>query len=160
MKTLIVYRTHHGTTEYLAEVLKQKLDGEVDTVNLKKNSSPQLEEYSSVIIGGSIHAGSVQKSIKKFCSQNSEILKSKKLGLYLCCMEEGETATKQFIEAFPEDLREKSVANGLLGGQLLIEKMNFFEKGIIKKIANIENSVSKIDEPAMEKFVLKFNSEK
>ena len=158
MKTLVVYRTHHGTTEYVAKIIKERLNGHVETVDLKVNPYPPLEEFSTIIVGGSIHAGQIQGSIKKFCAKNEEVLKSKKLGLFLCYMEEGEIAEKQFNEAFPEGLREKSSSKGLLGGQFLIEKMNFFEKMIVKKVARIEKSISKVHEPAIEKFVAELNA--
>lgn len=159
MKTLIVYRTHHGTTRNVVEILKGLLNGQVVTLNLKKNSSPSLDEYSAIIIGGSIHVGQVQKDIRKFCNINAEVLKTKELGLFLCCMEEGDVAGKQFDDAFPDDLRRKSKANGLFGGQFLLEKMNFVEKMVVKKVAGVDKNISKINVSAIEKFADEFNKQ-
>ena len=70
MKTLILYATRHGCAEKCATKL-----------------------------GGSIHAGKIQKGVKDFCAKNLEVLKGKRLGLYLCCMEEGPKAEAQFAAA-------------------------------------------------------------
>ena len=70
----------------------------------------------------------------KKSKKRSDILKQKRLGLYLCCMEEGETAQKQFNEAYPVELRDHATALGLFGGAFNFEKMNAFERMIIKKV--------------------------
>ena len=67
-------------------------------------------------------------------------------------MYEGEVAEKQFDEAYPEDLRRHAAVTGLFGGALLLEKMNFIERKVIKKIAKIEESVSRIDDEAIREF--------
>jgi len=66
MKTAVVFASSHGTTEKAAEMLKEKLQGEVELIDLKKNSNPDIEGYDAVIIGGSIHAGSFQGKVKRF----------------------------------------------------------------------------------------------
>jgi len=79
---------------------------------------------------------------------------NKKLGLFLCCMEEGEKANEQFENAYPENLRKHATATGLFGGEFTFEKMNFLEKSIIKKISKISESVSKINEKAINEFAI------
>jgi len=153
MNTLIVYITRHGCTEKCALKIKDMLPGQVKLVNLKKNRSVDMSNYDTVIIGGSIHMGKVQKKVNNFVFQNAEILKNKKLGLFLCCMETGENADTQFNNAFPEDLRDHAATTGLFGGEFNFEKMNFIERGMIKKIANIEESISKISEENIKTFV-------
>jgi len=60
-------------------------------------------------------------------------------------MEENDKAIEQFNNAFPEKLRNRATAKGFFGGEFNFEKMNFIEKAIIKKIAHIEDSMSKIN---------------
>jgi menaquinone-dependent protoporphyrinogen oxidase len=154
MKTLIVYTTRHGCTEKCVEILRQSLPGAVDVVNLRKKITQDfsLGEYRVVLIGGSIHAGQVQKSVRAFCRDFSEGLKSTTLGLFLCCMERGEKAQDQFDQAFPQDLRGHAAACGLFGGEFDFEKMNLLERAIVKKVAGIESSVSQIAKEAIEQF--------
>ncbi|MBN1364978.1 MAG: flavodoxin domain-containing protein [Syntrophaceae bacterium] len=153
MSTIIIYTTRHGCTEKCALKIKDMLPDQTDMVNLKKTRSLDLSNYDMIIIGGSIHMGKVQKKVKNFTLRNSDILKNKKLGLFLCCMETGENADTQFNNAFPEDLRKHAAATGLFGGEFNLDKMNFIEKSMIKKIANIETSISRISEENIKVFV-------
>ena len=144
MKTLIAYASTHGCTEKCASTLKAQLKGDVELVNLRKIKNPDLLAYDTVIIGGSIHAGRMQGAVKRFCGKQNDNLKTKKLGLFLCCMEEGDNAWKEFNEGYPQELIDHATAKGLFGGEFDFEKMNAIEKVIIKKIGKIDKSVSKI----------------
>jgi menaquinone-dependent protoporphyrinogen oxidase len=152
MSTLIAYVSQHGAAEKAARQLEGKLQDEVTVVNLKKNARPDPAGFDTVIIGGSIHAGKIQKAVKKFCQKNLDILTQKRLGLYLCCMEEGETAQKQFDEAYPAELRKHAAACGLFGGEFNFDRMNFLEKKIIQKVAGVSESVCKIKEEQIDQF--------
>jgi len=152
MKTLIIYATKHGCTEKCANKLKNNLPGDIDMVNLQDKRDFGLADYDKIIVGGSIHMGKVQKAVKDFCEHNADVLNQKKLGLYLCCMEEGEAANKQFNEAFPDDLIAHASATGIFGGEYNLEKMNFIERFMIKRIAKTDKSVSKISEDQIIKF--------
>jgi menaquinone-dependent protoporphyrinogen oxidase len=72
--------------------------------------------------------GTIQGKIRKFCEEHEWELLTKRLGLYLCHMYEGETATMQFNEAFSKTLRDHAIAKGLFGGEFNLEKMSPQEK--------------------------------
>lgn len=157
MKTIIIYSTHNGCTEKCAKNLSQKLNGDISVVNLKNVTPKILNDYDTIIIGGSIRAGKIQSKIKKFCLQQAASLKTKRLGLFLCCMEQGDTAQKQFDDAYPEELRQHAMATGLFGGEFNFDKMNFLEKAIIRKVANVTESVSRISEENITEFAQQMN---
>lgn len=50
-------------------------------------------------------------------------------------MEEGEVAQKQLQNAFPDELLNIAKATACFGGEFNFEKMNFFERLIVKKVA-------------------------
>ena len=152
MKTLIVYATTHGCTEKISAQLKNDLGGDVTLVNLKKDPAPSIMEYRRVIIGGSIHAGQIQKRVQNFCAAHLNALQKKDLGLFICCMEEGETAQKQLQDAFPEELHRNARATAIFGGAFDFGRMNFLEKMIVKKVAGVTGSTSKVDFEAVHKF--------
>jgi len=156
MSTLITYMTRHGCAEKAAELLEGKMNDDVTIINLKKNFKPDLSKFDTIIIGGSIHAGKIQKGIKNFCQKNLNTLLKKRLGLFLCCMEEGEAAQKQLDDAYSEELRNHATAKGLFGGEFNLNKMNFIERAIVKKAANISENVSKLNEAAIHQFASKF----
>lgn len=151
-KTLIVFQTRTGTTEKAASYLAENIKSNVSMVNLKKDSIPNLNEFSTILVGGSIRASAIQSGLKKFMVKNTSVLLEKKLGLFLCCMEEGATAEKQFNDSFPEELRKHATAIAYFGGEFDFDKLNFLERGIVKKVAGISESISKIDYKAIEKF--------
>lgn len=145
MRTVIIYATKHGCTDKCAYTLANELETDIKLVNLETERNINITEYEAVIIGGSIHVGMINKKVKSFIDKNLDTLSKKKLGLFLCCMYEGEKALEQFQNAFPEIIRNKAVAHGLFGGEFDFDKMNFLEKAIVKKVANVEQSVSNIN---------------
>ncbi|MGC9374429.1 MAG: flavodoxin domain-containing protein [Bacteroidales bacterium] len=155
METAIIYATKHGCTDKCAHTLANELNNNALLINLDVSTNVNLDEFNTVIIGGSIHAGSMNRKIKKYIDKNMNMLPSKKTGLFICCMEEGEKAQEQFKNAFPESLRNKAIAHGYFGGEFNFDKMNFFEKAIIKKIAKTNQNVSKINENNIKDFALK-----
>lgn len=159
MKTLIVYCSSHGTTEKAVQLLSEWMEGDVLAVDLRRDKVLfEVKDYDFVIIGGSIHAGSIQGKIKHFIGKYQDILLTKKLGLFLCCWHEGETAIEQFNNAFPEDLRNLAVASGIFGGEFLVSKMNFIERQIVKKVNGITTDTSHFDTTAIMTFVMKINA--
>ncbi|WP_342430858.1 flavodoxin domain-containing protein [Neobacillus sp. FSL H8-0543] len=159
MKTLIVYCSSHGTTEKAVQLISEWMEGEVLAVDLKRDKiSYDVGDYDFVIIGGSIHAGSIQGRIKHFIAKHHDILMTKKLGLFLCCWRDGKIAIEQFEDAFPKELRDIAVANGIFGGEFLISKMNFIEKQIVKKVSGITTESSYLDTTAIMTFVMKINA--
>jgi menaquinone-dependent protoporphyrinogen oxidase len=146
MRTAIIYSSKHGTTEKVAQKIQNELGEEkAQLFNLKRNKNFDLSQYGQIIVGGSIHAGQIQKKVKLFLEKNTQMLLQRRLGLFLCCMHENE-AENQFNTAFPEILRSHAISKKIMGGEFLFEKMNLVEKALVKKIAGVNESVSKIEE--------------
>jgi menaquinone-dependent protoporphyrinogen oxidase len=153
MRTAIVYASNHGTTEGVARKLQQGLgEDKVQLFNLKKNKKFDLSPFGQVIVGGSIHAGSIQKRIQKFTDNHRPELLEKRLGLYLCCMDE-DRAQEQFDHAYPEILRSHAISKKVMGGEFRFDRMNFIEKAMIKKISGVDQSVSKINEEKIQEMI-------
>ncbi len=129
MKTLIIYATTYGYTKECVEELKELINGEVIVSNIKTDKVPLLEEYDSVIIGGSIYMGQIHKKLKEYCTSNLTQLLHKKVALFLCCgiPENFEEMVKN---CFPKDLIEAAIAKECFGGELRTEKMSLAHKMI------------------------------
>jgi len=153
--TAILYMSKHGTTNKVALEIKELLkEDDITLINLDKQSTPDLSQCARIIIGGSIHIGKIQKKIQLFCQQNQAVLKSKPLGLFLCCMYDGDKATEQFNTAFPEDLRAIAKCKSLMGYELHFDRMNLFDRTITKKITGYSESMSKINHNELKQFVM------
>lgn len=149
-KIAIIYASKHGTTEKVAQRLAAKLDGDVSLISLKQNKNPNIDSYDTVILGTAIYAGTPQKVMTVFCQRNESELLKKTIGLFICGMQPGaETREKEIIDAYSEVLRQHAKASAFLGGEFLFEKLNFFEKLIVKKVSKATASVSSIDEDAI-----------
>lgn len=160
MKTAIIYISKHGTTEKVARIISDKLmPGEVHMIDLRKDDILNLDAFDRIIIGASIHMSVVHKKTIRFCQENNDILLAKPLGLFLCCMEKGEKAIEQLENAFPENLRKHASSIALLGYEYNLDKMNFFEKLLVKKISGSKESISEINNEAIERFIMEFKKE-
>lgn len=152
-KTGIIYISKHGTTEKVARLLADKLGGEAVLISLKQDKNPDITSFDAIILGTPVYAGVPRKAMTKFCEQNKDLLLQKTTGLFVCGMHlDPDSRNKELIDAYPEYLRQHAKATGFLGGEFLFEKLNFFEKLIIKKVSKVTGSVSAIDDDAIEKF--------
>ncbi len=158
MKSLIVYESTHGCTEKCSHRLQELLDVSPDILRLRRSGNIELKQYDTVIIGGSIHAGMMQSRVRNFCTENASELEHKKLGLFVCCMEVGEKAIEQLGNAFPEEVRKKALVTGIFGGEFDFERMNFFQRVIVRKIKGINETVSCIDDKEIIRFAQILNA--
>lgn len=157
MNTLIAYASKYGSTEKCARLLAEDLAGNVDLYNLKNPKNIDFAQYDKVIIGGSIYMGRIRKEVTEFCSKNINVLKDKKLGLFICCMSDGETAEKQINDSFPAELMEKTITKDCFGGEFIFKKMNFMERFIIKKISKTDQDKSNILNENIHQFAQRMN---
>jgi menaquinone-dependent protoporphyrinogen oxidase len=133
-------------------MLVDKLQGEVELHNLKKTRDIDLSRYNKIVIGGSIYIGKIQKEVTEFSSSNLNALKEKKIGLFICGMQEEEVVEKELKDSFPDELYSSAVAKEVFGGEFIFKKMNFFERLIIKKVSKIDKDVSTVSEEKITRF--------
>jgi menaquinone-dependent protoporphyrinogen oxidase len=138
MKTLLVYASKNGFTGKAAGLLAQKLAGDVQMVDLVREKAPDPAGYDTVVVGGSVYMGKVQPQVSAFLQQNTDVLLQKKLGLFLCCARL-EQLEEQMKAAFPEPLYSHGVREHL-GHAYDFQRMNFFERAIIRKLAKVSES--------------------
>jgi menaquinone-dependent protoporphyrinogen oxidase len=145
--------SRHGTTAKVAAELKERLGpGNTTLADFQKDPVPSLDEFDTIIIGGSVHAGTIQQELMTFCIKNKWKLLKKRLGLFMCFMNK-DIQELEFEDSFPVDLRKHAIAKGLVGGEFLFEKMNELERDAVKKVKGIDESVYKLDMEAIHKFI-------
>jgi len=146
MKIAIIYDTKHGTTEKVAKLISEKLQGnEISLINLAKKTVFDIKMFDYLILGTPIYAGNSTRTMKNFCEKNFALLQEKPHSLFICGMEpNAEKQQTELENAFPLELRQSADNQCFAGGEFLFEKMNFFEKFIIKRIAKTNKNVSEI----------------
>ena len=160
MKTLITYATKYGAAEVCARKLSDELTCDTDLVNLKNAKNINPDEYDIIIIGSSVYAGKIRKEARKFCEENIGALEKKQIAFYISCMNEEKKAEKHIYDNFSAELLDDAIATGVFGGAFDFEKMNFFERLIIRMISGTKDSESNFLEDNIEEFANKINEEK
>jgi menaquinone-dependent protoporphyrinogen oxidase len=157
MKILIAYASKYGSTRKCAGILKGKLNGEVDVVDLK-DGKPKIVNYDAVIIGGPVYIGKLNKTVEEYCINNLPALVDMKIGFFLCHMEMDKPFDELIEKYYPKKLVETAAATGCFGGAFYVSKMNFLNRWMIKKSAGIEEDQEKILYDEIDKFAEKFNT--
>lgn len=138
MSTLIAYSSTLGCTEQCVSKLKEDLGEGVELIRISRRSRYNLQPYEHIIIGGSIHAGMIQRSVYKFCVNYLDVLLQKQVGLFVCCIDPEADEKEIIARAFPDRLVEHALANGFFGGELNIKKMNLLQKIMTRKAARLQ----------------------
>lgn len=150
---LIIYMSRHGTTAKVAAEIRDRLGADITAlVDLDDDDVFNLNDFHCVIIGGSVHAGTIQGKLMSFCQRHTDELLTRRLGLFMCFMND-DLKEEEFEDSFPLVLRAHAVAKGLFGGEFLLEKMSFLERTAVRRVKGIDTSVSRLDQSAIDKFI-------
>jgi len=153
MKGIIIYATRHGCTEKAVKLLQKKLPDGIESVNIGKEKAPDLSLYDTVIFGGPIYVGKTLKPLTDYIQRNLDVLKKKKVALFLCAGEQDLQRTDAlFAGAFPEELCKISFAREFFGGELYWEKLDFMTKLILRLVKGINGGYSRLSEEKIKKF--------
>ncbi len=157
--TIIVYASRHGTTAEYAKSLLKLLNGNVDLCSLdeRANSMPDMSVYDTVVVGGSIHYSKNNKLIVSFVKNNIELLRTKRLGLFVTSFYDGDKALEQLSNAYPKELLDRSIVADFFDGELLFPKMNFLEKLVAKAVLKAEEIQPVISKSKITDFANKLN---
>lgn len=140
MKSLIIYATKYGCVEKAAKMLQSKMPGEVQLVNVGKEKVPSLQNYDTIILGGSIYIGKIQKKLTNYINNNLSTLLQKRIGLFICAGEPEPVRSKELATAFPPELFNQALAKEVFGYEFDMEKINFLDKFIMRKVKGVTQS--------------------
>ena len=132
MKTLIAYASQYGYGAECAEKLRALATGETTLVDLTRQTTVNLVEFDTVIVGGSVYMGKAMKQATDFCANHETALLQKKLGLFLCCGLP-QNVEQSYAASFSEALRQHATALSCFGGELRTGRM----KPMHRMIANM-----------------------
>ena len=124
-KTIIAYETKSGVTgesaNIIAEVLRQKYGFDVDVVDLKEQSKPELSKYENIFVGSGIRMGKWYGKAKKLLKNDFE---GKKVAIFVSACSAGdpkshhEAVTKYLDNVLAKYPHVKPVATGAFGGRM------------------------------------------
>lgn len=153
MKSIIIYSTKHGSVEHAANILKSKMNGDVLLVNVMKETVPPVDAYDNVILAGSIYMGRIQKELTNYVTANLPVLLQKRVGLFICAASPEPAARMKELEtSFPGELCAKAVCKDVFGYDLNYDKLNFFEKLIMRMVTGSKESSSHLEHEKIASF--------
>ncbi len=155
MKILIAYRTQYGAVERCALIMREKLRGMVELLDLERKRSPEIGDFDIILIGGSIYDGLIQREVISFCSRNRDALLAKKVGLFLCCLYNGERSGNQLKSSYPPWLTAHAFVKRSLGGILDLEKLLPMDRYLVHKLGEIKKSGDFLDYDGLDDFCQK-----
>lgn len=154
MKTAIIYATKYGTVQKVAEMIAAGLKDGAVLINIKDAKKLDLDEYGQVVLGGSVYIGRAQKELTAFASSNLDKLLGKKVALFLCAgRPEPEVLQEELKLAYPEALLGKAAYTGTVGSAIDLQKVNFIERAMLKKVMKLEESYSKLEMDEINKLI-------
>lgn len=152
MKTIIVYTSKYGCTEKAAYELKSRLSGETEVVNLMHAKEPSLAPYDTVILGGSIYFGKIQKEMSDFANKYQQELLAKRVGLFICAGMKGEQVAQELTAAYPVDVYNRALAKETFGDEVYVEKLSLLDKFILRMVKGKKHEASGLSTKTIESF--------
>jgi len=168
MKYAIIYASKAGGTEKTAGLLKEAIEEtkenqpeKIDLYNLVKNSNVNWQDYDYIVVGTAIYASKPHKKVLTFLKENSTQLLKKPLSIFVCCLAPEEEAKKNgYARQLPADIVEHADRIGYFGGRLILKKMNFFMRWLMKRITKSNEDIHKINHDNIRKFAKGLPDEK
>jgi menaquinone-dependent protoporphyrinogen oxidase len=156
MKIAIVYGTKYNTVKSCVEKLTSGLKGHsVTSFPIKQSKVIPLEEFDTVILGGSIYLGRTQKELVEFSKKRESELLQKKLGLFLCS---AFALPQEFSVNFSESLLKHSLTKENFGYEMHPAEYTWMEKTVVKMIPAKDLGPEGIKDSKIQEFIVKILS--
>ena len=143
MKILVAYRTRYGCTQRYARLLAEKLAGEVTVADLRREGRLSPAAFDLVLLGSPIYAGKVPTGVTRFCERHRSELLRVPVGLFICCLYEGEKARTQLDSAFPDWLSLHAFGRWALGGEIRLGSLRLLDRLLIRAMGRGAGDVTR-----------------
>lgn len=135
---MIYYASKHGATKQLAVDMARKLNA-----SYKDIKDVTTLEGDCIILGASVYVGSFSKAFKAFWNEHKEVLKDKRVYLYVSCLN-AELLDQVIQQNLGDDAHTIIKEIVAIGGVINCTKMSFMERMIIKVVNKKEQFVPKV----------------
>ncbi|WP_025689470.1 flavodoxin domain-containing protein [Paenibacillus zanthoxyli] len=155
MKAIILYTSRHGCAEQAALALQSRMGEGAETVNLMHTPLPSLAGFDTVILGGSIYYGKIQKRMSEFVDREITALADKRIGLFICAGESEDKAGLELLRSFPESLYLQAKAAEVLGSEVKFSKLSLAERLVYRAVTGKSGDRGEIYTNRIDHFVSK-----
>jgi len=143
VKILIAYRSRYGCTARYAQLLAGMLAGELTVADLRRSGRLSPASFDLVLLGSPIYAGCVPAGVTRFCERHSAELLRVPVGLFICCLYEGEKARAQLDAAFPDWLALHAFGRWALGGEIRLRSLKPLDRLLIRAMGRSSGDISR-----------------
>lgn len=158
MKALIVYRSKYGAAAECARRIAACLNAECDVTDLKERK-PDPAPYDLIVIGGSIYAGRMQRSVQRYCEKHRDALRAMPVGCYISCLYKGDQAREELEANYPGWLKAHACAADWLGGQIRLKEMKKLDRLLYTRISGVTEDVTALDDERIQTFCATMNAQ-
>ncbi len=159
MKTLVAYRTRYGCTRRYAALLAEKLPGEVVLADLRRAGRLSPAGFDLVLLGSPIYAGAVPSGVTRWCQRHRAELLRVRVGLFICCLYEGQRAQAQLDSAFPDWLSLHAFGRWALGGEIRLQALGLFDRLLVRALGRDLRNISRFRPENLEPVTRKVKEE-
>lgn len=174
-RVLIVYGTTEGHTARIADRMAAAIRGEGDEVELHDSKDVRKQavagEFDGIIVGGSVHVGDHQSSLREFVKRNRDLLERVPSAFFSVSLtaadpdEEAAAETQTMLEKFFRETGWRPRRVETIAGALVYTQYNIFirhmMKLIVKRQGRTELDTSRdydfTDWDAVERFAREFS---
>jgi menaquinone-dependent protoporphyrinogen oxidase len=143
LKILIAYRTRYGCTQRYAALLAESLAGQVTLADLGREKRLSPAGFELVLLGSPIYAGAVPSGMTRFCQRHRSALLRVPVGLFICCLYQGEQSRAQLDSAYPEWLSLHAFGRWALGGEIRPEGLRPFDRLLVRAMGRDLGGISR-----------------
>ena len=136
MRILLAYTSKNGSTASCVGRLASGLSGLDVTVCDLARELPNAAEFDMVIVGAAVHHHRFPAPVRHFLREQKNVLKKKKLGLFLLCGI-AEEQTYYMEKLFPSELREVAFEVAFFGGSLRYDGLSFWDKFFVWNLRSL-----------------------
>jgi menaquinone-dependent protoporphyrinogen oxidase len=83
------------------------------------------------------------------------LLRTKEIGLFICCSHEPEAAHEEINNAFPEELHQIAKTEAIFSGKVNLDEMSFAKRILVKKVALVRERASNLDPEIIDRFAIR-----
>ena len=151
MKTLIAYASRYGTSEACARTLARHIGDHSEVLDLRNGrlddgSRPDIAAFDAFVVGGPIYAGRIMREAPAFCENNRSVLESRRVGLFICCLYEGERADAELAESFPPWIAAHAAGRYAFGGAVTLSRLGLLDRFLMRKVAQTNHDLNTVKE--------------
>jgi menaquinone-dependent protoporphyrinogen oxidase len=143
-KFLIVYGSTEGHTKQIAQAMASAIYRDGHQVDLRDSKDVRKEtivdRYDGVLVGGSIHAGDYQGSLREFAKLNRDVLDRAPSAFFSVSLaaadldDEARAELDAIVDKFARETGWRPKRVEMIAGALVYTQYNFFIRRIMKMI--------------------------